>query len=245
MILCHGAGVAGSATLYLERHMSTLTIKFGGTSVGSAEAIDQATAVVLQEAPRWDRIAVVVSAMSGVTDMLIKGARSAADGDDQTYRSLVESLRDKHLRAIDALSSAQEDRWQLEGAVDRYVGDFAMLCRSVHVLGEVTPRAMDTISSLGERISARIVAWVLAQRGVPSEPVDASDLIITDDRFQQASPLMEPTCRRVAANLVPLLDQRVIPVVTGYLSATESGIVSTLGRGGSDFSASILGNCLD
>jgi aspartate kinase len=104
---------------------------------------------------------------------------------------------------------------------------------------------MDTISSLGERMAARVMARLLAQRGVQSETVDASDLIVTDDRFQQASPLMEPTCQRVTANLVPMLARGVIPVVTGYLASTESGIVSTLGRGGSDFSASILGNCLD
>jgi aspartokinase/homoserine dehydrogenase 1 len=104
---------------------------------------------------------------------------------------------------------------------------------------------MDAITSLGERINARILAAVLRQRGAKSEAVDATELIVTDDTFQNAVPLMEACRKRVTAGLGPLLDEGVIPVVTGFIGATESGITTTLGRGGSDYSAAILGDCLD
>ncbi len=224
--------------------MSTLVMKFGGTSVGSAEAIGQVAEIVLDQARQWERLVVVVSAMSGVTDALIRGARTAAAGDDRTYRAIVTDLRAKHYGAVSTLF-ADDARADLLATVDAYLDEFAAFCHSVHVLGEVTPRAMDAISSLGERISARIVAALLRQRGARSEAVDATELIVTDDRFQNAAPLMEATRQQVAARLVPLLAQGVIPIVTGFIGATEKGITTTLGRGGSDYSAAILGDCLD
>jgi len=281
--------------------MTTLTMKFGGTSVGSAEAISQAADIVLEQAQEWDRLAVVVSAMSGVTDALTRGALSAESGDDQTYRAIVADLRVRHYRAVDELLrpdgstsspqrpveglrpdgstssprrpveglrpdgstssprrlvegarpelveglSPESERAQLLATVDKYLDEFDTFCRSVHVLGEVTPRAMDAITSLGERINARILAGLLRQRGARSEAVDATELIVTDTTFQNAVPLMDATCKQVSTRLAPLLDEGVIAIVTGFMGATEDGITTTLGRGGSDYSATILGNCLN
>ena len=225
--------------------MTTLTMKFGGTSVGSAEAFTQAAGVVLEQAQKWDRLAVIVSAMSGVTDALIQGARTAASSDGRTYRAIVADLRVRHYRAVDALLTPDGERAQLLATVDDYLDEFAAFCRSVHILGEVTPRAMDAITSLGERISARILAAYLRRRGARSEAVDATELIVTDATFQNAVPLMEATRARIAARLAPLLDDGIIPVVTGFIGATEKGVTTTLGRGGSDYSAAILGDCLD
>ena len=225
--------------------MTTLTMKFGGTSVGSVEAITQAVDVVMEQVQRWDRLAVVVSAMSGVTDALTQGALTAASGDDRTYRSLVAELRMRHYRIVDELLDPDGERGQLVAVVDEFLDEFATLCHSVHVLGEVTPRAMDAITSLGERINVRILAALLRQRGLRSEPVDATDLIVTDCKFQNAAPLMDATRARVLARLVPLLDDGVVPVVTGFIGATEEGVTTTLGRGGSDYTAAILGDCLD
>jgi aspartate kinase len=220
-------------------------MKFGGTSVGNAEAHAQAADIVLEQAESWDRLAVVVSAMSGVTDALTEGALTAAAGDDQTYRAIVADLRVNHYRAVDELLDPNGERAQLLATVDDYLDDFATFCHSVHVLGEVTPRAMDAITSLGERINARILAAVLRRRGAHSEAVDAMELIITDDKFQNAVPLMDATRERVAERLSPLLDEDVIPIVTGFIGATEDGVTTTLGRGGSDYSAAILGDCLN
>jgi len=225
--------------------MTSLIMKFGGTSVGSAEAITQAAAIVLEQTQEWDQLVVVVSAMSGATDALIRGALTAASGDDQTYHSIVTNLRVLHYKAVDALLETNGERADLLAAVDGYLEEFSAFCHSVYILGEVTPRAMDAITSLGERISARILAAALRQRGASSEAVDSTELIITDDTFQDAVPLMDETRARVVAHLGPLLDQGCIPIVTGFMGATREGATTTLGRGGSDFSASILGDCLD
>ncbi len=225
--------------------MTTLTMKFGGTSVGSPEAFAQAANIVLEQAQKWDHLVVVVSAMSGVTDALIRGALTAASGDGQTYHAIATDLRACHYRAVDTLLEPDGERSSLLAVVDEYLDGFAAFCHSVHILGEVTPRAMDAISSLGERISARILAAVLRQRGAHSEAVDATELIVTDDTFQNAAPLLEATRARVSARLAPLLDEGIIPVVTGFIGATEDGVTTTLGRGGSDYTAAILGDCLD
>jgi bifunctional aspartokinase / homoserine dehydrogenase 1 len=225
--------------------MATLVIKFGGTSVGSSEAISQAADIVLEQAERWERLVAVVSAMSGVTDALTRGAVQAAGGDDETYRALVTDLRARHYAVVDALLGPKAERASLLGVIDRHLDEFAAFCHSVHVLGEVTPRAMDAITSLGERINARMLAAVLRARGADSEAVDATELIVTDATFQDAVPLMDATRQRATARLADLLARQAIPIVTGFVGATENGVTTTLGRGGSDFSAAILGDCLD
>ncbi len=224
---------------------SSLTMKFGGTSVGSPEALTKVADIVLRYSKERERLIVVVSAMNGVTDALIRGAQTAASGDDQTYQSIVAELHVRHYQAIDELFTFDSERASLSAQIDRYLNDFSTFCHSVYVLGEVTPRAMDTIASLGERINARIVAALLRQRGVPSEAVDATELIVTDATFQNAVPLMEASRVKCATRLSPLLDQGIIPVVTGFIGATEGGITTTLGRGGSDFSAAIIGACME
>jgi aspartokinase/homoserine dehydrogenase 1 len=225
--------------------MTTLVMKFGGTSVGSADAIRQAATIILELAQTWEHPVVVVSAMRGVTDALARGALSAASGDEQVYRSIVADLRVRHYRVVDELLEANGERAGLLATVDEYLDEFASFCHSVHVLGEVTPRAMDAVTSLGERINARVLAALLRQDQARSEAVDATELVVTDETFQNAVPLMEASRTRTAARLAPMLDGGVIPVVTGFIGAAESGATTTLGRGGSDYSAAILGDCLD
>ena len=221
--------------------MSTLIMKFGGTSVGSADAISQVAAIIQEYALTYNRLAVVVSAMSGVTNSLVQGAETAASGDDQTYRDLYADLQHKHNKAIDALIETEADNEALHKVVHEILEEFSILCHSVYILGEVTPRAMDTITSLGERISARILAAVLRQQGIKSEAVESTELIVTDDNFQHAMPIMDATNHKVNLNLVPMLDDGVVTVVTGFMGATREGITTTLGRGASDYIASILG----
>lgn len=225
--------------------MTTLVMKFGGTSVGGVDAIRQAADIVLEQAQTWRRLAVVVSAMSGVTDALTQGALSAVSGDDGTYRAIVADLRVRHYRVVDELLDPNGERAALLATVDESLDEFAAFCHSVHVLGELTPRAMDAITSLGERINARVLAALLRQQGVRSEAVDATKLIVTDETFQNAVPLIEASRSQVAGRLVPMLEDGTIPIVTGFIGATETGTTTTLGRGGSDYSAAILGDCLD
>lgn len=225
--------------------MSTLIMKFGGTSIGSVKAHTQAADIVLEQAREWDRLVVVISAMSGVTDLLIKGAQTASHGDDQTYQGVVEDLRNRHYRVVNELLDGNGEQAHIQASVDQYLDDYAVFCNSIHVLGELTPRAMDVISSFGERINARILAAFLRQQGLQSEAVDSTELIITDEKFQNAVPLMDLTRNHVNRLLTPLLKRGVVPVVTGFIAATENGVTTTLGRGGSDYSASILGVCLE
>jgi aspartate kinase len=157
---------------------------------------------------------------------------------------VVTELRALHYKTVDALFAPDGERTQLLAMVDQFLDEFAAFCRSIHVLGEVTPRAMDAITSLGERISARVLAALLRQRGGRSEALDATELIVTDDTFQGAVPLMDATQAQVSVRLWPLSEQGIIPVVTGFIGATEDGVTTTLGRGGSDYSAAILGVCL-
>jgi len=225
--------------------MKTLVLKFGGTSVGSSKAHRCAAEIVLTQSQEWEGVVVVVSAMGGVTDALIEGARSAAGGDEHTYGKIDTALRARHHRVICELLEKGEERDRLLTAIEQHLDDYASFCGSVHVLGEVTPRAMDAITSLGERINSRILAAYLRDRGLASEAVDATNLIVTDDKFQNAAPLMSRTKIRVEKKLLPRLRKGQVPVITGFIAATEQGIITTLGRGGSDYSASVLGVCLN
>ena len=225
--------------------MSPLVMKFGGTSVESADALTQVAKIVAKENKERDGVVVVVSALSGVTDGLTRGALTAAGGDDRTYRTVAVELQAHHHRVIGSLFPKGMERSSLLRRVDECLSEFSTLCHSIRILGEVTPRAMDAVTSLGERISARILAVLLRLMGEGSEDFDATRLIVTDRTFQNAVPLIKPTRARVTALLAPLFERRVIPVVTGFIGATEDGVTTTLGRGGSDYTAAILGDCLN
>ena len=224
--------------------MPTLVMKFGGTSVGTAEAIRQSADSVLAAKKTWSRVVVVVSAMSGVTDALLKGAHTAASGDAATFRSIAADLRTKHFAALEALMPPGA-QGQARAEVLTYLSEFEALCHAVNVLGEASARALDAISSLGERMSIHLMAAYLQSQGSPAEAVEASELIVTDANYQSANPIGDLTRSATRARLNPLLDQGVIPVVTGFIGATPDGVITTLGRGGSDYSAAILAVALD
>jgi aspartate kinase len=225
--------------------MATLVMKFGGTSVGSPEAITQAAEIVASYTSQWERLVVVVSAMRGVTDILIQSAESAALGDEESYNFLISDLRNRHHSVIDELIPDDKAHAQLISLIEEHIDELSAYCRSIHVLGEVTPRGMDTITSLGERMNARVVATAFEQRGLNSQAINATELIVTDATFENAMPLMEITRDQVQAHLNPLLNNGIVPIVTGFIGATQGGITTTLGRGGSDYTAAILGDCLD
>lgn len=225
--------------------MSTLVMKFGGTSVGSAAAIAQLVEITVEQRAAWRQVAVVVSAMSGVTDMLIGAAKAAAGGDEGLYLANAVKLRDKHVAALVELAGENDDASAVRAAIDKLIGDFELLCRSVHVLGDLTPRAHDAIASLGERMSARLVACALRARGVQAETIDATEFVVTTDDFESAVPLHPQTRALAKARVRPMIDRGAVPVITGYIGATEGGVTTTLGRGGSDYSGAIVGSALD
>ena len=224
-----------------------VVMKFGGTSVGSADAIRHVARIVA-ESRREHEVVVVVSAMNApdlrTTDSLIAAARAAAEGQGDATALVAPRLLDLHLRAAAELASPQECA-ALESELRAMLEYLSNLSRSIAVLGELTPRALDLFSGLGERINARLIAAALRGAGLAAQAVDATELIVTDDRYGNAAPLMDATRERSRARLLPMLEQGVVPVVTGYIGATRAGVPTTLGRGGSDYSCAILGDALD
>lgn len=224
--------------------------KFGGTSVGSAERFAAVADIVGEQCATTtvgarDGIIVVVSAMSGVTNQLLSGAWAAAEGRTRDYERILAGLAERHQRAIETLFPPGEMLDSLSGLVTRRLQDLRRLYESIAVLGELTARGRDHVVAFGEQLSAHILAALLRLRGVPAEALIATELIVTDDHFGAAKPLLAKTRARLQARLRPLLAEGVVPVVTGFIAATEAGITTTLGRGGSDYTAAIVGAGLD
>ncbi len=224
-----------------------LVMKFGGTSVGSPDAIRRVVAIV-RDLMHQHQVVLVVSAMNALnlrtTDTLIKAAHLAAAGDGEAMASVTPRLLDLHMQAATELTSAAECQ-VLETQLRSMLDYIDALSRSIAVLGELTPRALDLISGQGERCNARLIAAALRGAGLDAEAIDATDLIVTDDRYGDASPLMDATSERSRARLLALMERGTIPVVTGFIGATPAGVTTTLGRGGSDYSCAILGAVLD
>ncbi|MCB0073526.1 MAG: aspartate kinase [Caldilineaceae bacterium] len=227
-----------------------IAMKFGGTSVGSVDAFKQVVGIVQraveQEAagPR-PGVIVITSAMSGVTNTLIEAAERASRGDENYYVEARDSLLLKHQHVAGQFIENGADRAALAQVLDDRLHQLERLCGSIAVLGELTNRGLDVVSGLGERMSAPLLAAVLCAGGVPAEAVDAGEIVITDDVHGGAAPIMALTEERCRARLLPLLEQGIVPVVTGFVGSTVSGVPSTLGRGGSDYSAAIVGAVLD
>ncbi len=146
---------------------------------------------------------------------------------------------------LEALLPQGPLRLEMGGLVEDRLHELERLYRSIAILGELTARGCDAVASFGEQLSSNVLAAVLRQRGARAQAVSATELIVTDDNFGAAAPLPEPTRRRLRQRLGPLVEQGVIPVVTGYIGATASGVTTTLGRGGSDYSAAIVGAGLE
>ncbi|MDQ7028306.1 MAG: aspartate kinase [Ardenticatenia bacterium] len=218
-------------------------MKFGGTSVGSPEAIRRTVELLRRWHAGGDQVIAVVSAMRGVTDRLIQAAAAAAQGDTEIPATAREHLWQRHAEAVEVLLGAGYH--PVLDFIDRELESFSNLCAAITVLGEVTPRAMDLISSLGERFSAHLVAAVLQANGTPGEAIMADEIVVTDDTFGAANPQLDLTTERVRARVIPLLERGGVPVVTGFMGATPEGYVTTLGRGGSDYTAAILGYAVD
>lgn len=220
-----------------------LVIKYGGTSVGSAERF-RAAADIIQGIEDHDLV-VVVSAMSGTTNALIGGARAAAAGAVEQYQTLKAQLTSRHLAAVTELLTSGDELVAITAYIERRLADFEGLCHAISMLGELTMRGHDAVASIGEEISSRILAALLRQGGRQAQAVSATKLVRTDDLYGSARPDMAATRAQVRAHLLPLLQQGVLPVVTGYIGATPEGVTTTLGRGGSDYSAAIMGISLD
>ena len=220
-----------------------LVIKFGGTSVGSAERMRAAARLAADERQKRP-VAVVVSAMSKITDLLLDTMRHAEAGDHAGMESNLTTLLARHEDACRALLPEPRQA-AVMAKIHRLVEEFERIVRGMAMLGERPPRSVDEAVALGERLSALLISEHLVAEGTPAVAVNASTVVVTDAVFGNASPLMEPTRERAREHLLPLLGQGSMPVITGFNGATADGRPTTLGRGGSDFSASIVAAALD
>lgn len=223
--------------------MSLIVMKFGGTSVGDADRI-RASADIAYKATSKNQVAVVVSALSGVTDLILKTISAAQQGEDAQVSEQMQVLRDRHKKVINELFKGPE-RKGIEEQVGNVLKQLHDICAALLLLRSTTPQIMDASAPMGERMSAHIFAGVLRTLGAGGEFVDSTHVLITDDRFGDASADMDTTSKKAREVLLPLLKAGKIPVITGFMGATPKGQPTTLGRGGSDSSATILGAAVD
>jgi aspartate kinase len=215
-----------------------IVMKFGGSSVESAAAIDRVAGIVA--ARRERRPVVVVSAMGKTTNRLLALAADAVAGRRDEALEQLRTLREYHFANALALA-AEADEVELERTLDKHFQELGELVRGLAVLGELTPRSVDAIASYGERLSSRVATAAFRRRGLDAVHVDARRVMVTDGRHTQAAPLYGETRARLCAEVAPLVEAGRVPVMGGFIGATEEGVTTTLGRGGSDFSASLVG----
>ena len=220
-----------------------LVMKFGGTSVGSAERMRVAARIAAGEREKRP-VAVVVSAMSKITDLLLATMRHAEAGDRAGMVANLAELRSRHEQACRDLLPEASVAAVLD-KVQKLIGEFERIANGMAMLRERPPRSVDEAVAIGERLSALLVSEHLKAEGTPAAAVNARDVVVTDAVFGNASPLMDLTREKARAKLLPLLRRGTLPVITGFNGATADGRPTTLGRGGSDFSASILAAALD
>lgn len=214
-----------------------IVMKFGGTSVESAAAIERVAGIVRARAGR--RPVVVVSAMGKTTNTLLAIAADAVNGRRDDALAKLAGLEQFHL--LEGREAAGPERTaDLDGIVAAHFGELGELVKGLAVLGELTPRSIDAISAYGERLSSLIVTLAFRHFGVDAAHLDSRQVIVTDRKHTQAAPLFDETYRRLAET-VPGMARKHVVVMGGFIASTPDGATSTLGRGGSDFTASIVG----
>jgi aspartate kinase len=222
-------------------------MKFGGSSVGTTVALTQVLSIVLHEHRQRDRLVLIVSALDGVTDMLLEAAHLAQMNNQRGYRRIAATLRTRHLALVEQLPLVAQERTVLQADIDLLLFEMLDLCQNVASTPSesLSPEISDKIVAAGERLSARIIAALLRHKDLRGVAIDGADIIVTDNVHGNANPDLLLTNQRVQQHLAPLLERDIIPVVTGFIGTTIAGKTTTLGRGGSDYTASILSVCLN
>ncbi len=219
--------------------------KFGGTSVADPDAIRRLIDIVRTARTRDGRgPAVVVSAMSRVTDALLTIASEAGGAKLESALGHVEQLRERHAAAARALVTGAELD-PLLAHINEQFDQLAAVSKALGVLREVSPRTLDVVAAMGELLNARLIAAAMVTAGLPGEWVDARRVIVTNDEYTRAVPLMRETNAALKASVLSLVDAGRVPVIGGFVGATLEGNTTTLGRGGSDYSGALVGAGID
>jgi aspartate kinase len=221
---------------------SIVVMKFGGTSVEDAVAINRTISIVKGRRDSGLQPVVVVSAMAKVTDQLLASAALAANNYRDEAMVIAQSVRERHLEA--AAKLVGRNIVSLAKVLHEKFDKLEEILRGISAVGELTPRTNDLVVSYGERLSSRIVAAAFEHRGISSAHIDARSCIITDNYFGKAVPQPAAIEAKLLEHVLPLVEVRAIPVMGGFIGSTEKGITTTLGRGGSDYTASLVGGGL-
>jgi len=224
--------------------MNLVVMKFGGTSVEDPAAIERTAAIVAGRVASGKQPVVVVSAMSKVTDQLLRAAAAAGQGDKTGALAISSRLRSRHRDTAAALVKNGASIAALQKLIDQKFDKLDEILRGLAAILELSPRISDRIVSYGERLSSFIVAAAYSERGIDAELVDARQIIITDSQFQKAVPQIAIIDRRAQERLLPLTSIGKVPVLGGFIASNEAGVTTTLGRGGSDFTGALLGGAL-
>jgi aspartate kinase len=219
-----------------------IVMKFGGTSLEDARAMDNAIEIIVRERNRMP--VVVLSAIARATDILIGAARLAHGGSYEEATNSLNELLERHVLILENLVERRATIQRLIFDARKKFEELKNLCYGIAILGELTNRSLDAIASVGEHLSSMILTEAMKERGVPVELVDARTFMLTDDRFTCAAPLFERIEERAPAVLLPLIEAHKIPLTQGFVAATTTGVTTTLGRGGSDYTAAIIGAIL-
>jgi aspartate kinase len=219
-----------------------IVMKFDAGSIGFEDRLHDVAALVRERLQR--RPVVVTSALPRVTDLLLEGARLAAAREGE-YEDRLQEVQTLHEHAATTAFPDGALRRRLLGHVQALIDELRTFYTAVYSLEELTPRTLDAVGAIGERLSCEVVTAALEHEGMRAQAVDARTVIITDEGFGSASPLMEETGPRVRLHLKPMLDTGIVPVLGGFMGATRQGVTTTLGRGGADGTASVVGALLD
>ncbi|HUT17199.1 MAG TPA: aspartate kinase, partial [Acidobacteriota bacterium] len=226
--------------------MKKIVMKFGGTSVATGENIRHVANIVADSAKQGYRVVVVVSALAGITNQLIEEAEQAKKkGNEKQIQEFKKKLFKKHLAAVTKAIENRRIQKEIEEIIKTTIDEVEKVLTGICYVGELTSKSKDYVLSFGERLSAPIVWGALRDLKLETQYFTGKEAgIVTDSNFGEANPLMNVTTHQLKERIEPLLERRVIPIVTGYIAATQDGVITTLGRGGSDYTATLLGVAL-
>ena len=219
-----------------------IMMKFGGTSVEDARAMSNVMEIVQRE--RHRKPVVVLSAIAGATNALLRSAHIALEGELAKSHAELNGLLERHVSLLENLIDNRSDVQQLILTIRKRFDELKMLCQGIAILGELTNRSLDAIGSLGEQLSTMILARAMTEHGNSVELVDARTFMITDEQYGAATPLFDRIAEEATVRIVPFIDADKIVITQGFIGATTKGVTTTLGRGGSDYSAAIIGSAL-
>ncbi len=222
-----------------------IVMKFGGTGVNSGSKVRKVTELIKAEKSRGNEVVAVISAIRGMTDDILAIAGSIREGRRASIDEFMKNTRDSHTSILrDAITDKTIVK-EAESLITQVLNELENVLRGITLLAEVTPKTLDYLLSFGERLSTPIVSYGLQYIGTPSEHLTGKEAgILTDSNFGDARPLMDTTKLRVGLKITPMLANNLVPVVTGFIAADQHGNTTTIGRGGSDYTATLIGSSI-